>query len=83
MIVYHYPENRRKIIIPRLLKPCTGLDNSATYHEDKLWVSMLKKDANIAKRANKIITNELMLLNKIKRTNTKSQSSGIQICNNT
>ena len=36
MIDYHNPENLRKITIPSLLKPCVGLENSATYHADKL-----------------------------------------------
>ena len=55
MIAYHNPDNLRKIIISSSLKTCTGLENSAKYHADKLSMSMMKEDANIAKRDNAII----------------------------
>ena len=69
IITYRIFENFRKILIPSSLKTCTELDNSATYHADKIGISMMKEDTNIAKRANEIITQEVASPNRIIITN--------------
>ena len=46
-------------------------------------MSMMKEDANIAKRANEIMTNEVTSPNRIIITNKQLRSSVIQKCNNT
>ena len=65
MIYYQNTDNLKKIAIPRSLKPCIGLENSATYHENEIGVITMKENTNIAKRANEIITNEITTTNKI------------------
>ena len=81
MIYYYYLDNLRNIVIPSSLKPCEGLENSTTYYVDKIIISMIKDDSNIAKRANEIMTNEATSLNLIIITNRKLESSGIKMHN--
>ena len=81
MIDCHYLDNFRKIMIPSSLKPCAGFQNSETYHADKIGISMMKDDSNIAKRANEIMTNEATSLNLIIITNRQLKSSGIKMHN--
>ena len=57
MIDCHSLDNIRKIIFPISLKPYKGLDNSVTCHADEIGISIMKDDANIAKRANEIMKN--------------------------
>ena len=52
-------------MILRSLKPRTGLDNSATYHADKLRMIIMKEDSNMSKRSNEIMKNEVASPNRI------------------
>ena len=81
MIAHHNPEILRKIMIPISLKPCTGLENSATFNVDKIGITMTKENNNIAKRANEIITNEMIIPKRIIIANNKLRSSEIKMHN--
>ena len=52
-------------MIPSSLKTCAWLENSANYPADELRIRIMKEDANIAKRANETMSNEVTPPNKI------------------
>ena len=84
MIAYHNPDNWRRILIPSSLKQFKEIENGANHHVNKVGTQTMKKDTDMSKWANGIMSNE-RITQTIIITNKKLNSSGIQthnkICN--
>ena len=47
IIVYHKPDNIRKLIKPSSLKQCEGTENIANYHADEAGISTMNKEIDM------------------------------------
>ena len=78
MINHHNTDNFRKLNMPSSLKQFEVIENSANYHANKVGTQMMAKGIDMRKKANEIIENERIPLQRIRITNNQLKISRIK-----